>query len=350
MTPINVAMHAIVWRIYGCCTKVVSDVSAKYVDPKDASDDHDVNLPLRQRVDRIFRLHQGPSSDLVTLARMKRFPNLLVVLAHDHALRVSTGLGLSDFVCVKPLAALANGETRYFTKSSDLPPEMSSMGECQRSCIVDRDGQRRLELPAPVWHQRELHLRQDQGAVGWPGCLFMYHDAHIVGTYFADLPHRFHGDLKNALRAAGLWLLILETTLCFNLQQGPWSRAAFFQKVKTTAHDYFEQQGWSRDKIFAQLYEEITKDSDTQHLPNFGSDEHLVKTWEHCQASPIWKKKGLKVKLCRWMSYFDRAAEVLPWWNCFLLTRCVVGRAEGRHFRNRRTLKYSFPFGSHSDN
>jgi hypothetical protein len=109
----------------------------------------------------------------------------------------------------------------------------------------------------------ELRLRIDQGPVGWSAAFFLYERMGLNGTYWPDAAHRTWNDTKAALKATGLWLVVLETTLAWNVTQGPWAKSAFFQRMKAGMESYLQTAGPTQSQLFLMVYEDATRDQST---------------------------------------------------------------------------------------
>ena len=260
----------------------------------------------------------------------KYAPNLQLMRAYDHTLQVSCSLSLSYFAVpedmqMKPLQA---GEGRYTVEAASLPGPLVGQGQKRRVCIRAAAGKTRLECPLVQQMPPQLHIRLDQGTVGWPAMFFMFHGLKLEGSFWWDPAHRFHNDIKGALKGAGLWYMVLETTLAFNFRQGPWQKASFFRQTVEVMEKYLDTEFGQDDELFNTFYEPLATDLGMMG-PGFGTTEHMEQVKALMASSRTWQKKGLKVKLCRWMSYFDRAEEFLPLWFITVVSLCVIGIKKG---------------------
>ena len=88
---------------------------------------------------------------------------------------------------------------------------------------------------------------------------FMYHVLKVEGSSWWDPAHRFHIDLRAALKSASLRYTILGTTVAFNLRQGPWQKASFFQGTVETMEKNLDNSSLD-DGLFAALYQPLCQD------------------------------------------------------------------------------------------
>ena len=262
--------------------------------------------------------------------RVARAPNVMALLGHDHALRVGMGLALADFKPAAALLPLGPDQKRYVVDASALPGDVLQRGEKQRVCIEDvSSGKRRLECPASLATScRTLHLRVDQGSIGWPAAHFLFTRGGIGGSFFWDPAHRFHNDVRGALVASDLWMKVIECTLAFNMPQGPWSKASFFRKACQCADDFFITQN-EHHPHFLHFFEQMALDLDPVTALPWGSDEHLRHVWDLAKVHNTFFRRGLKIKLCRWMSFWDRVEEMMSSWTVMLFSLALIGLEEG---------------------
>ena len=89
----------------------------------------------------------------------------------------------------------------------------------------------------------------------------------------------------------------------------------------------FTDQYGQDDELFNTFYELLATDLGMMGT-GFGTTEHMGQV-KALASSGTWQKKGLKVKLRRWMSYFDGAEECLPLWFITVISLCVIGIGKG---------------------
>jgi hypothetical protein len=53
-----------------------------------------------------------------------------------------------------------------------------------------------------------------------------------------------------------------------------------------------------------------------------GTAQRMADVRDAVKSCRAWQPKGLEVKLCRWMSYFDRAGGFMPQWFITVLSLC----------------------------
>ena len=232
-------------RRLGCSIQVSLDWTRGRTQKKGVSGG-DKDVSASSRMQRLWDHHMstGATPTAREQQRVAGAPNVMALLGHDHALRVGMGLALADFKPAAALLPLGPDQKRYVVDASALPGDVLQRGEKQRVCIEDvSSGKRRLECPASLATScRTLHLRVDQGSIGWPAAHFLFTRGGICGSFFWDPAHRFHNDVRGALVASDLWMKVIECTMAFNMPQGPWSKASFFRKACQCADDFFITQ------------------------------------------------------------------------------------------------------------
>jgi len=127
----------------------------------------------------------------------------------------------------------------------------------------------------------------------------------LRGYIQADPWHIGWGATKHAVADAGLYLLLVESTVVCNLRHGPWLGAGFFGQLRESATRYFACATW-RCELFQRFYPCICQDRWRSHgvvALHFESDEHKADVFESLKASPIISKTGGRVRLLRWFSW-----------------------------------------------
>lgn len=247
--------------------------------------------------------------------------NALGVKALDHALRKGCGRSLADFIPQTALTPLKQTETRYLVLNSDLPKAYQKAECIGRSCVVDEaTGDRRLEVPAEMLSEPSLHLRSDQGSMGWVGnnCLFAEGQSVLSGTSIWDPCHYLANQLSNAIKAAGLWFSVCELVVVLNLCQGPWMGSAWFQTAKDAMSEYLAESS-PECPLFLCMYEWLARDLGEDGPAHFGLKSHLTSVWARISDADVFRRKGFRVKLSRWMSVWDSLAVFLDSWSAFYL-------------------------------
>ena len=93
---------------------------------------------------------------------------------------------------------------------------------------------------------------------------------------------------------------------------------------------YFEH-ATAECPLFLLYYPSISKDLGEQFCVGFGSPEHQAAVFLRVKKCPppLWHKKGFKIKMSRWFSFFDKAEEMLPWWHSVALVLTSFCKDQG---------------------
>lgn len=147
---------------------------------------------------------------------------------------------------------------------------------------------------------------------------------------FEDPHHKCWNDVRNALRAVGLWLVVLETTIACNLQFGPFDGAAFVGQIREGFEKYLSVAQGYKDVLFTFLYEGITRDAHRGDLPpSSGTSSDMKRVFGEFRTAKVFTNKGTKVKVMRWFSWFDAVVVLLKCWNKLLLVLCFILKVDG---------------------
>ena len=188
-----------------------------------------------------------------------------------------------------------------------------------------------MECPDLVKRKREeytLHTHADQGPIGMPSLIWLYVVMGMRGFLFWDAWHRFHGGVMRALKAAGLWPLICEVVVVLNLPGGPWHGAAFFNAIRETATRLKHEPG-RHQEAFMLLFERIAKEVNEHVSNDWGSRAHVDRVWNAMWEKTRFRRQGLKVKPCRWWSFFDALEDLRHQWSVRLLVQMYIGMLDG---------------------
>ena len=224
-------------------------------------------------------------------------PNAANVVAMDCALRTVTGISLMDAIPTRPLRPLLVGERRYFAASVDVD-HTGAERQSRRACVEYADGKRYYEAPRRIRNgaldDYTIHILPDQGPKSWRGYMWLMFHLKLRGYIQADPWHIGWGATKHAVADAGLYLLLIESTVVCNLRHGPWLGAGFLGQLRESATRYFACATW-RCELFQRFYPGICQDRWRSHgvvALNFESDEHKAGVFESLKASPIISKTG----------------------------------------------------------
>lgn len=233
--------------------------------------------------------------------------NKFFLLSFDKSLRKSIGHGLD-----------------YFTEDS----ERFELGPHERFAVVDVPEGERVDGTAPrravardsrgdakdrVLVRRRfvdgrlvrpsLHKAQDQGAIGWVASLFCDNFLGVRSTTTPDPYHRHYGnDIKSGLITSGAWVIVCEHTLLFNVRTAPWQAGGHFNLLSEAAATYFTTRSPSCP-LFLMMYEHICNERN-EAVVDRGTPAHFQKVWNDIKGLEVFRKKGTRVKLGRWGSWF----------------------------------------------
>ena len=83
-----------------------------------------------------------------------------------------------------------------------------------------------------------LSVCADQGGSGLPALLFLAGELKLRMLPMWDPFHRAWRDWQLAVQGAGLWPVVLETTVVMNLPHGPWLNTSFFHRIQESMVQY----------------------------------------------------------------------------------------------------------------
>lgn len=232
-----------------------------------------------------------------------------------------------SFFEAPPCGALQEHEVRHLV---DLPPQGIAEGSSRKRSIIEdtRTRKTRVEVPRQravgggFWRP-VLHKVQDEGSIGLHAALWMDQAVSMRTTTTEDPWNRLHNDMKGSLVECGLWLCVLEHTIVYNGRAGPWSSHSFASQVKG-AHDEYFRTRTPECTVFRLLYTDIVKE---MQLPimDIGSPEHLEMTFQAVKNLDFWGRRGEKVKLGRWQSWFGAVRNWQPVRSAYLLILPFMG-------------------------
>lgn len=231
----------------------------------------------------------------------------------DHTLAAGVGLPLSHFRLDQPWRPLRITEQRYYVAIEDLPgyePQPGDAADRKRSCVYDSETDAtRIEVPLVyldgLLHRPALHAVSDEGPVGAPALWALFSRGFIRGTRKSDPWHKLHRLTQGAVKSSGLWVIVLEFTIVFNLLHAPWGGDAFYWTVREAAGQYLKVAEVD-DPLFAAMYEDLCACHGGMGI-DFGTAPHMQKMLVQLRSSPVLARKGDHVRLGRWMSFFREA-------------------------------------------
>lgn len=169
---------------------------------------------------------------------------------------------------------------------------------------------------------RTLVLHLDEGSPAYSMTWFLVFSCRLRMIPIRDIHHRIWNDIKNSINDAGLWHIILLTTVVFNMPFGPWDGGAWFVKMKEQSEEMMQSLSPS-NPLFDALYELICIDL---CIEADGSVEHKAMIFRMVFAGDAFKVKGSKVSLRRWFSWFAAAHLYLPLWHQRLMALIGIGQ------------------------
>ena len=169
--------------------------------------------------------------------------------------------------------------------------------------------------PAPLKDRPLLTLVQDEGPQGLAAACFLQNHLKASVVTLHDVFHREWNDTKGALKAAGLWWVVLLTTCTFNVAFGPWDGAGFFGKIKGAAQELFAKTR-VQDPLFQTFYNALCRD---EGEPAVGSVEHQQQILDKGTQHEAYALKGPRVALCRWFHWVKAARFHDGVWNWRLM-------------------------------
>ena len=133
--------------------------------------------------------------------------------------------------------------------------------------------------------------------------------------------------MQGALKACGLQTMVLTVIMSLNVTSAPWQGCAFFGQLRDTAAQFFTSSD-IHDPLFAYFYQQLAHNAGVS-MAFFGTESSMQGVFESMQHCPFFKKKGDKVKYCRWFSFFGRLEEFSPWWWTMAFVLSVLCSMKG---------------------
>lgn len=287
---------------------------------------------LQNRITKFMRDCLGDGeAEAAAEKNPQRQSNIYYLLALDQSLEGGAGLAIAHFVAKAPLRPLKPHERQYFAEldPTRFPVPAGDPPGRKRSCVVDlRSGNTRVESPFELNDQGEvlrpaLHCASDDGPVGRPSMHYLYCDLDVRGTRVRDYSHKNHNLVKMACVEAGVYIIVLETVVGFNLPGGPWDGDAFFNGLVSTGRAFLATAGYTNG-IFQHFYENICKERGLVGH-DFNTKTHQQQVWDSLRFCKTLQRKGAKVKLGRWLGWFRALDEKKSEWSIFLMFVVVLG-------------------------
>ena len=232
----------------------------------------------------------------------------------SHALTMGAGRPLEDFKCpvrFEPLTAQlvrywSSRQQRYMRRARNAP------------ALADGTVEEEPELPDAVRDAAQVPLLitvSDQAQWQWSAMQFLSHPEgmRFMHIFRVDPFHRGWNNFKAACRAAHGHLLhtVIQMTVAFNVNYGPWLNAAFMGEKREALMEYrldqADKEAWTR------LVDSVAADS--RAAPP-GSVEEQERLFEGTVLrSPSFLKQGPDVKTCPWHSILEAIECHDPVWT-----------------------------------
>lgn len=130
------------------------------------------------------------------------------------------------------------------------------------------------------------------------------------------------------MKAACMWTFILEWVVVLNLPLGPWLGSAWHQTMRDGLASYMASHDWTC-ALFQSLYERIAFEFNDASPAVLGSEQHMKKIFDDVGSAKVFRTKGTRVKLSRWISVWDAWAEFAPYRSAYLLILSYVCLRQG---------------------
>ena len=150
----------------------------------------------------------------------------------------------------------------------------------------------------------------DQGSSGWAAGQYLLHRHQLALRVFGDPFHRIWNDVRGAARQsrAAAWRTMLEMTLVFNLNTGPFGSGAWASTKRDMQQRFLEREGPS-SPAFLQYASAMAKDRGEADPV---TDADYQRLWAALRSLETFAKQGPLVKLMRWFSFFESARFYRP--------------------------------------
>ena len=182
----------------------------------------------------------------------------------------------------------------------------------------------------------------DEGSIGFASPWYLQYHLDMRVVFARDPFHREWNDVRGALAASSLWWVILLTTNAFNLTYGPWEGAAWFEKLKLGAAEYCGLER-ATNPLFSAMYPSICRDKGVENRGTAGHKEQML---EAMGSSEAWSRKGPRVTLRRWFSWFAAFSFHDRVWHERLLAILAIGLQLGTYRNFRECPFWGGPAGN----
>ena len=193
------------------------------------------------------------------------------------------------------------------------------------------------DATTPLPLRRVLVLHFDEGSPNLAFAYWALYKAKMRAIAVRDIYHREWNDCSMALKAANLWHIVLLLSLVCNLPYGPWDGSGWWSKMLESAKDLAK-----KDKLGGPLFERLYAGmcEDKAERPT-ASPAHKRKMFE--ELLEAFFKKGPRVALKRWFSFFDGAEFLDGVWHSRLLCMLYIGIATKTYKHYSKTPLWAAP-------
>lgn len=140
------------------------------------------------------KLVEGQPNQLGCLEKAEKVANLLVLRAIDTALRWGVNKTLVAFRLEVKLRPLLSGQVRKFVAVEELSESQRRPGATHRAFLQVPGEEWAEEIPDSMLEVDVIHVRTDQGSVGWAAYQYLFLEMPINGTFSYDPPHHVHNE------------------------------------------------------------------------------------------------------------------------------------------------------------
>lgn len=177
-------------------------------------------------------------------------------------------------------------------------------------------------LPPYAPHRQKLLTAiTDEASSNLALCHWLMWKTQLRMVHMRDPLHREWNDVTDALEKAGLWSVVLLTTVVFNLAYGPWKGSAWWRKLQEGGAELAAAAGVG-DQLVEELYEAICQDLGVEA---FGDAERKAEILEFAAAGQLQARKGERVTLRRRFSWMSAARDHDQVWHARLLVITAIG-------------------------
>eukprot|EP00438_Fugacium_kawagutii_P019946 Skav209629 [mRNA] locus=scaffold4224:82940:87399:+ [translate_table: standard] len=267
---------------------------------------------LNQQITKLLLsdLHES----LLPLAKQRKLTRLAgynEVKGLSHAL-CSIGVNLMDYVVPKGLVLRPVTARELVVKDPTGRHLLYNM-DTQAAAPMVPDHIDLAKLPVLV-------SISDQGPVNVPALNYMMYSAEaLLVTSQWDVYHRCWNDIKLAGKRSlcKIWSVILQLTLLFNVNYGPFGSGSWFHRKRSTLEEFLATHSHT-SPCFDQYQSLICLERGLPEPHDVEGKEALFNTLANLKN---FNQKGPLVKLMRWFSFFETA---LYWEGEFFASKMIL--------------------------